>query len=94
MPIDKTVGDNVFCGTINRFGSIDIKATKVGEDSSLQKLIRLVQEAEDKKAPTQLIVDKWAVWLVPLALLIAVVTYLITQNVITAVTTKTALLKT
>ena len=86
LPIDKTVGDNVFCGTINRFGSIDIKATKVGEDSSLQKLIRLVQEAEDKKAPTQLIVDKWAVWLVPLALLIALVTYLITQNVIIAVT--------
>ena len=86
LPIDKTVGDNVFCGTINRFGSIDIKATKVGEDSSLQKLIRLVQEAENNKAPTQLIVDKWAVWLVPLALLIAVTTYLITQNIIIAVT--------
>lgn len=53
LPVDKTVGDSVFCGTINRFGSIDIKATKVGQDSSLQKLIRMVQEAEDNKAPMQ-----------------------------------------
>lgn len=52
LPIDKTVGDEVFCGTINRFGAIDIKETKVGEDSSLQKLIRMVQEAENKKTPT------------------------------------------
>jgi heavy metal translocating P-type ATPase len=86
LPIDKTVGDSVFCGTINRFGSIDIKATKVGADSSLQKLIRLVQEAENNKAPTQLIVDKWAAWLVPTALVIAIATYLITGDIIRAVT--------
>ena len=48
LPIDKIVGDEVFCGTINCFGTIDIKATKVGEDSSLQKLIQLVKEAENK----------------------------------------------
>ena len=86
LPIDKTIGDNVFCGTINRFGSIDIKATKVGEDSSLQKLIRLVEEAENNKAPMQRIVDKWAAWLVPLALLITVVTYILTGDIIRAVT--------
>ena len=86
LPIDKTVGDSVFCGTINRFGVIEIKATKVGEDSSLNKLIRLVEEAEDNKAPIQRIVDKWAVWLVPLALLIAVTAYLITNNIYMAVT--------
>jgi len=86
LPIDKTVGDSVFCGTINRFGSIDIRATKLGEDSSLQKLIRLVEEAEENKAPIQRIVDKWAVWLVPLALLIAIVAYIITHNIFMAVT--------
>ena len=43
LPVDKAVGDEVFCGTINRFGAIDITATKVGEDSSLQKLIRMVR---------------------------------------------------
>jgi len=86
LPIDKTVGDAVFCGTINRFGSVDIRATKVGEDSSLQKLIRLVEEAEHKKAPIQRIVDKWAVWLVPAALLIALGTYIVTRDITRAVT--------
>ena len=71
LPVDKTVGDGVFCGTVNRFGSIDIRATKVGEDSSLQKLIRMVKEAEDKQAPMQRTADRWASWLVPVALLIA-----------------------
>ena len=80
LPIDKSVGDSVFCGTINRFGSIDINATKTGEDSSLQKLIRMVQEAEENKAPTQRIADKWAGWLVPIALLVAIATYLVTWS--------------
>ena len=78
LPVDKTVGNSVFCGTINLFGAIDIKATKTGEDSSLQKLIRMVQDAEDNKAPMQRIVDRWAEWLVPVALLVAVATYFIT----------------
>ncbi len=51
LPVDKGVGEAVFCGTINRFGAVDITATKVGKDSSLQKLIRMMQDAEDKKAP-------------------------------------------
>lgn len=73
LPVDKTVGDSVFSGTVNRFGAMDIKATKVGEDASLQRLIRMVKEAEDKKAPMQRIADKWASWLVPVALLLAIV---------------------
>ena len=86
LPVDKTVGDGVFSGTINRFGAIDIEATKVGEDSSLQKLIKMVQEAENNKAPMQRIVDKWASWLVPIALTIAIVTYVATGDIIRAVT--------
>lgn len=86
LPVDKSAGENVFCGTINRFGSIDIRATKVGEDSSLQKLIRMVQEAEDKKAPMARITDIAASWLVPVALLIAVITGVITQDIVRAVT--------
>lgn len=86
LPVDKSVGDEVFCGTINRFGSIDMTATKVGENSSLQKLIRMVQEAENKQAPMQRIADKAASWLVPVALLIAVLAYVFTGNIITAVT--------
>lgn len=86
LPVDKTVGDDVFCGTINRFGSIDIQATKVGNDSSLQKLIRMVQEAEDKKAPMARIADRAASWLVPVALGIAVIAGLATQDIVRAVT--------
>ena len=86
LPVDKEVGDNVFCGTINRFGAIDMEATKVGEDSSLQKLIRMVKDAENKQAPIQRIADKWATWLVPAALLIAIVTYFLTQDIVRGVT--------
>lgn len=86
LPVDKVQGDEVFCGTINRFGAIDITATKVGQDSSLQKLIRLVQDAENKKAPMARIADKAASWLVPVALLIAVVAGLITKDIARAVT--------
>lgn len=77
IPVDKTIGEDVFCGTINCYGSIDIEALKVGEDSSLQKLIALVKEAENKKAPMQRTADQWAVWLVPIALLIAISAFFI-----------------
>lgn len=86
LPVDKGVGEEVFCGTINRFGSIDISATKVGKNSSLQKLIRMVQDAENKQAPMQRIADRVASWLVPVALLIAILAYVFTGNIVTAVT--------
>lgn len=86
LPVDKTVGDSVFCGTINRFGTIDIRASKLGEDCSLQKLIRMVEEAENKKAPMARIADKAASWLVPVALLIAVIAFIVTKDIVRAVT--------
>lgn len=86
LPVDKAVGDSVFCGTINRFGTVDIRATKIGEDSSLQKLIRMVEEAEEKKAPMARIADKAASWLVPIALLIAIISFAVTKDIVRAVT--------
>ena len=86
LPIDKKEKDKVFCGTMNLYGSIDIKATSIGEDSSLQKLINLVKEADNKQAPTQRIADKWATWLVPVALLIAIGAWIITGDVVRAIT--------
>lgn len=86
LPVDKEIGEEVFCGTLNRFGVIDIEATKVGSDSSLQKLIRMVQEAENRQAPMQRIADKCATWLVPVALLIAIIAGLATGDIIRAVT--------
>ena len=86
LPIDKEVGDEVFCGTMNMYGAIDIKATSLGENSSLQKLIDLVKAADEKQAPTQRIADKWATWLVPVALLIAIGAWLITGSIERGVT--------
>ncbi|MGX8694618.1 MAG: heavy metal translocating P-type ATPase, partial [Methanobrevibacter sp.] len=86
LPIDKEVGDEVFCGTMNMYGAIDIKATSLGENSSLQKLIDLVKAADEKQAPTQRIADKWATWLVPIALLIAIAAWLITGDIERGVT--------
>lgn len=86
LPIDKGIGDEVFCGTLNCFGAIDMKATKMGEDSSLQKMIQLVQEAERKQAPMQRIADRCASWLVPIAMVIAIAAGLITRDIIRAIT--------
>lgn len=86
LPIDKEIGDEVFCGTMNLYGAIDIKATSLGENSSLQKLIDLVKAADEKQAPTQRIADKWATWLVPVALFIAIAAWLITGNIERGVT--------
>ena len=86
LPIDKEVGDEVFCGTMNLYGAIDIKATSLGENSSLQKLIDLVKAADEKQAPTQRIADKWATWLVPVALAIAIAAWLVTGNIERGVT--------
>ncbi len=77
LPVDKSVDDEVYTGTINRFGSVDVKVSKSFANSSLQKMIKLVEEAENNKAPMQKIVDKWAAWLVPIACLIAIGTYVI-----------------
>ncbi|MBO5966510.1 MAG: cation-translocating P-type ATPase, partial [Methanobrevibacter sp.] len=86
LPIDKEIGDEVFCGTMNLYGAIDIKATSLGENSSLQKLIDLVKAADEKQAPTQRIADKWATWLVPVALFIAIAAWLVTGNIERGVT--------
>ncbi len=76
LPVDKASGDSVYCGTVNCYGTIDLKAVGTGEDSSLKKLIRMVREAEQKKSPTQRVVDVWAARLVPAALCLALLTTL------------------
>ena len=86
LPIDKSIGDDVYCGTMNLYGAIDISATSLGENSSLQKLIDLVKEADNNQAPTQRIADKWATWLVPIALAIAIAAWLITGDIVRGVT--------
>lgn len=86
LPVDKTVGDEVFAGTINRFGVFTMKAEKVGEDSTLAQMIRLVNEAEMQKAPMERITDRFASFLVPCAIAVAIIIGLIWWNPILAVT--------
>ncbi len=86
LPVDKIPGDKVFCGTINRFGAIEIQAASTGSDSSLQKLIQMVRDAENRKAPMQRLADKAASWLVPLAMLTAAIAGIITHDIVRSVT--------
>lgn len=86
LPVDKTVGDSVSSGTVNQFGTFEMKATKVGEDSSIQRMIRLVQSADAGKAKIVGIADRWATWIVVIALAAAALTWLISGQIIRAVT--------
>ena len=86
LPVDKTVGDTVSSGTVNQFGAFEMEATKVGEDSSIQRMIRLVQSADAGKAKIVGIADRWATWIVVIALSAAALTWIISGQIIRAVT--------
>ena len=86
MPVDKTEGDEVMSGTVNRFGVFTMKATKVTEDSSMERMIRLMEAADADKAPVVRIADRWASWFVLLAMSASIITYLITNDIVRAVT--------
>ena len=86
LPVDKTVGDTVSSGTVNQFGAFEMEASKVGEDSSIQRMIRLVQSADAGKAKIVGLADRWATWIVVIALTAAALTWLLTGQIIRAVT--------
>lgn len=86
LPVDKSAGDEVSSGTVNQFGAFEMRATKVGEDSSIQRMIRLVQSADAGKAKIVGLADRWATWIVIIALTAAALTWLISGEIIRAVT--------
>ena len=86
LPVDKTAGDEVSSGAINQFGAFDRKVTKVGEDSSIQRMIRLVQSADAGKAKIVGLADRFATWVVVIALTAAGLTWAISGEIIRAVT--------
>ena len=86
LPVDKAAGDEVSSGTVNQFGAFDMQATKVGEDSSIQRMIRLVQSADAGKAKIVGLADRWATWIVVVALSAAALTWLFTGQIIRSVT--------
>ena len=86
LPVDKYVGDDVLGGTINQYSTFDIKATKTSQDSSLKRMIKLVKEADSKKAPIVSLTDRWATWIVVIALVSSIGTYLVTHQILRSVT--------
>ena len=86
LPVDKNAGDDVFSGTVNQFGAFEMQATKVGEDSSIQRMIRLVQSADAGKAKIVGLADRWATWIVVIALSAAILTWIVSGEIIRAVT--------
>ena len=86
LPVDKTVGDDVLSGTINQYSTFDMRASKTSSDSSLKRMIRLVKEADADKAPIVSLTDRWATWIVVIALVSSVATYLFTHEILRSVT--------
>ena len=86
LPVDKKENDEVYSGTINLYGSFTMKTTKISQESSLQKLIRLVDSAKAENAKIVRTADKWATMIVGIAFIAAVLTYLYTFEIIRAVT--------
>lgn len=76
MPIDKAAGDRVFAGTINRAGSVTFRAEKVGRDTTLQQIVRLVEAAQGSKAPIARLADRVAGVFTPAVLAIAALTFI------------------
>ncbi|MBQ3860842.1 MAG: cation-translocating P-type ATPase [Clostridia bacterium] len=86
IPVDKGAGDTVSSGTVNQFGTFTMRADAVSEDSSLQRMVRLAEEAEENKAPIVTAADRWATWLVVIALTCAALTWIFTGQFMRAVT--------
>jgi Cu2+-exporting ATPase len=75
MPVEKKVGDTVIGATINKSGTFRYQATKVGADTALAQIVKLVQEAQNSKAPAQLLADRAAQWLVLAAVVVGLLTF-------------------
>ncbi|EME3522046.1 heavy metal translocating P-type ATPase, partial [Enterococcus faecium] len=86
VPVTKTEGSEVFAGTILENGTIQIRADKVGEDTTFGKIIELVEEAQDSKSEAERFIDRFSKWYTPTVLVLAFIVWAMTQNVELAIT--------
>lgn len=86
VPVDKTKGDEVFAGTLNDMGILEVRATKLGENTTLGQIVRLVKDAQATQAPVQRIANQYARILVPVTFAIAILVYILTQDIIRSIT--------
>ncbi len=86
MPVEKTVGDKVFAGTVSTGGFLQVRATGVGADTTLARIIHRVEEAQDAKAATQQFMDRFSAWYTPAIMVLALVAGLVTGDVVLGLT--------
>ncbi len=86
LPVDKSVGDTVFAGSINLSGVLEMTAEKIGGETTLGRIVRLVEEAQASQAPIQRLADKYAQWYVPTALTIAAIVWALTGDIVRGIT--------
>lgn len=77
IPVEKQVGDRVIGATINKNGSLEFRATRVGNETTLSRIIKLIEDAQNSKAPIQAMADKISSWFVPFVLVVAIVTFIV-----------------
>ncbi|MBZ6494013.1 heavy metal translocating P-type ATPase [Natrinema longum] len=85
-PVPKAAGDEVYAGTINQEGALEVVATGTGQDTTLERIIRRVEEAQEAKAPAETIIERFAAYYTPAIVVLAVGSYAITGNAVTALT--------
>src|SRR6267143_2007220 len=85
VAVEKLVGSRVFAGSVDQSGVFEVRTEKVGNETVFGQIIRLVEEAESRKAPIQRISDKLAAWLVEFTIVFAVVTFVVTRNLISTI---------
>ena len=86
IPVEKAQGDRVFAGTVSAGGFLQVRATGVGADTTLARIIHRVEEAQDAKAGTERFMDRFSVWYTPGILVLALVVALVTGNIVLALT--------
>ncbi|WP_303219931.1 heavy metal translocating P-type ATPase [Enterococcus asini] len=86
LPVTKSVGSDVFAGSILENGTLEIQADKVGEDTTFGKIIELVEEAQDSKSEAERLIDRFAKYYTPIVLLLALVVWAFTRNLELAIT--------
>jgi Cd2+/Zn2+-exporting ATPase len=86
MPVEKQPGDEVFAGTLNELGVLEIKVTRLGEDTTLGRIVKLVKDAQATQAPVQRVANKYAKFLVPITFSIAILVYALTGDILRSIT--------
>ena len=85
MPVDKFPGNFVWSGTLNESGQLNVRTEKVGEETTLAKIVHLVQEAQNTRAPIQNIADHFTTWFLPTVIVLAIIAYFLSRDIKTAV---------